>query len=145
MSKHSSKEEYNAYMRDYMLRRYHRRRGQVIERLGGACAECGSKEGLEIDHKDAKRKSFSLARRLSSVSEAKLENEVKKCQLLCRRCHEEKSITDQGKRRAKGTHGTISAYRWCGPPKCDACKEANRKHMREYRRKRRAQQETPGS
>lgn len=35
-------------------------------------------------------------------------------------------------KQAKGTHGTISAYRWCGPPKCEACKKAKREAMRAW-------------
>ena len=128
---------YNEHMRHYMLKRYHERREQILEKLGGRCYQCGSTDDLELDHKDPKKKKINLARRLSSISQIKLDEELKKVQLLCRECHQEKTIDDQGFKRAKGKHGTISTYRWCGPPKCEACKKARRDYMREYRKKQR--------
>ena len=59
---------------------------------------------------------------------------MKKCQLLCKKHHTDKTIVDTGKKLAKGTHGTISSYRYC---KCDACREAANKLSREYRRRKR--------
>jgi 5-methylcytosine-specific restriction endonuclease McrA len=138
MSRKMTRAEYNEHMRDYMLKRYHRRRAQAVERLGGRCALCGSTQNLEFDHTDPKKKKVNIARRLAGLAEAKWEDEIKKCQLLCRECHTDKSIKEQGKTKAKGTHGTLSAYRWCGPPKCEACKEAKREYFRMWRKKRRA-------
>ena len=47
MSKRN-REEYNAYMRDYMLRRYHQRREAALIQLGARCVRCGSTEKLEM-------------------------------------------------------------------------------------------------
>lgn len=43
-----SKEEYNAYMRKYMLERYYRRKAEAIIALGGKCVKCGSTDNLEL-------------------------------------------------------------------------------------------------
>jgi 5-methylcytosine-specific restriction endonuclease McrA len=86
----SNPEKYRAYMREYMLARYHRRRLQAIEELGGKCAKCGSVEQLELDHIDALTKTMSLSR-LHSASQTKWEAEIQLCQVLCHPCHLEKS------------------------------------------------------
>lgn len=121
---------YNEYMRNYMLRRYHERRNKAIEFLGGKCIHCGKTEDLELDHIDPKTKSFEIGK-LWSVAEVGFWAEVKKCQLLCKAAHADKSIIDSGKKSAKETHGTLSSYRYC---KCTECKEAKSKHSREQRR-----------
>ena len=111
----------NEYMREYVLRRYYRRRREVVEKLGGRCAVCGSTDDLEIDHIDATKKSFSLAKALAGMAKERLDLEVAKCQLLCFTHHVEKSIVESGKKSARGTHGTLSSFRYC---KCALCKEA---------------------
>lgn len=131
----TKREDYNGYMRRYMLARYHRRRAQIIEQLGSKCNRCGSTDNLEIDHRDARKKGFDIGKRLAGIAEAKLVEEVKKCQLLCRTCHEDKSIIDTGKVRAKGTHGTLSAFNHC---KCEQCKKAKADYMHDYYLKRKA-------
>lgn len=122
------REDYNGYMRKFMLERYHRRRAAAIAQLGGKCAKCGSTEKLEFDHIDPKQKSFSIWCR--TYSEEKLLEELKKCQLLCREHHNLKTIADRGFKVAKGSHGTVSSYRYCH---CDECRAA----IREYNRKKR--------
>jgi 5-methylcytosine-specific restriction endonuclease McrA len=89
-----SKDEYNSYMREYMLRRYHERRTKAIERLGGACVLCGASGPLEFDHIDRTTKKFCLAKRFVSAPQSVLDEEIAKCQLLCTRCHEEKSLRE---------------------------------------------------
>lgn len=126
------RDEYNAYMRKYMLRRYHERRQWAIEKLGGKCVKCGSRSKLELDHIDPKKKSFSIGK-LWSVSQKRFEAEVRKCQVLCDEHHTDKTLEDKGQRRAKGTHGTLASYRYC---KCAVCREAWNKWSREYRRRR---------
>jgi 5-methylcytosine-specific restriction endonuclease McrA len=119
------------YMRDYMLRRYHRRRNAAIKFLGGKCA-CGETEGLQFDHKDRRKKSFTIAK-LWGVSESRFWVEIAKCQLLCDDCHEKKTLADLGQVSAKTTHGTLSSYRYC---KCAVCREAKAEYMRNYIRNR---------
>ena len=129
----TKREDYNGYMRRYMLRRYHLRRREAIKKLGGSCRRCGETKGLQFDHKDPKKKSFGLW--CKTVSEEKFQKELKKCQLLCWRCHRDKTLEDLGRKPAKGTHGTLSAYPYCGPPKCPSCKAAKTEYMRKYFRK----------
>lgn len=113
----------NEYMASYMAERYNRRRAYYIEKMGGACAKCGSTEGLEFDHIDASQKSFGVGKRMAGMAIAKLEAELAKCQLLCNGCHIKKSIVDSGK--SPWRHGTISGYNHC---RCRLCKEAKSKY-----------------
>lgn len=129
----SKRQDYNAYMRVYILKRYHARREAALKQLGGVCCKCGSTEALEFDHVDPKKKSFSISQ-LWSVSKERFEQELRKCQALCRACHEEKTITELGQEVAKGKHGTRSSYRYCH---CARCREAQNKYCREYKRKKR--------
>lgn len=128
-----NKEQYNAYMREYMLKRYYERRKYAIEQLGSRCAECGSTDQLEIDHIDPKKKSFDVGK-LWSTAWARFIAELKKCQLLCDTHHNDKTLAHKGQRRAKGTHGTLSAYKYC---RCDRCRDVHSAYCREYSRKRR--------
>jgi 5-methylcytosine-specific restriction endonuclease McrA len=120
--------QYNAYMREYMLARYHARRARAIEILGGKCAECDSIDRLELDHKERLSKAFELAK-IWCYKESLFWKELEKCQLLCFQCHRTKSILERGLKIAKGTHGTLSASRYC---KCDLCKNAKRDYMKTY-------------
>lgn len=80
------REYHRAYSREY----YHRRKQELIEMLGGICRSCGSKENLTFDHTDPNSRSFKLGK-LLNYSKIRQEEEIKKCQLLCKKCHREKS------------------------------------------------------
>lgn len=118
------KEQYNEYMNDYMFNRYLEKIKEYIDMLGGKCVKCGENKNLEFDHIDPNTKSFNICVGWSRRKEVIVE-ELKKCQLLCKSCHVEKSIVESGKKIAKNTHGTISSYRYC---KCDLCKMAKSVH-----------------
>lgn len=79
-------------MRVYMNKRFAQRNQEALEILGGKCAKCGSTEKLEFDHIDPKTKLFGI-KYATRNWEIVLE-ELKKCQLLCRMHHEEKSKID---------------------------------------------------
>lgn len=127
----------NEYAREYNLKRYHRLRSEAINSLGGKCKNCESTEFLELDHIDPKTKTMEVAKMLNSAKTVFWE-EVAKCQILCKECHKLKSIEERGFKIAKGTHGTLSSYRYC---KCELCKEAKHqyylrtKHSRKKRNK----------
>lgn len=123
-------EKYNKYQAKYHLERYHRIRNFTIESLGGVCVECGSKENLELDHIDPKTKLFT-SEKLLNVSKKKWDKEVKKLQVLCKVCHNIKTIKENGKILVKGmnTHGTLSSYRYC---RCSVCKKAKSEYMKKY-------------
>lgn len=61
-----------------------------LDELGGQCARCSSTENLEFDHIDPRTKNFNIAEGLGRRLDSLLE-ELKLCQILCRRCHIAKS------------------------------------------------------
>lgn len=117
-----------AYVAAYRKRRYAERKVEIVALLGGACARCGGRDNLEIDHIDPKQKKFEVMAKCWCTSWDKLKVEIAKCQLLCERCHLEKTSV------AKGTHGTLSAWRYC---KCDICRATYNAYMKKYRAERR--------
>ncbi len=87
-----SKEEYNAYMADYMLKRYYTRRAKAIEMLGGKCvaSDAACDGDLELDHIDPSTKTAYVGK-IWSYKEQTFLDEVAKCQLLCHYHHKLKS------------------------------------------------------
>lgn len=128
----AKREDYNGYMREYMARRYLKRRTEIIERLGGRCSECGTTDDLHIDHIDHTKKTVNLNRRLAGIASWKLEEETRKCQLLCREHHEQKSLVEGSQQKNKGKdkkplrHGTVNGYN-AHKCRCDLCREAKRR------------------
>jgi hypothetical protein len=118
-------------MRSYMQKRYAERRKEAIIYLGGECKLCGSQEDLEFDHKNPSEKEYEIAKLLLRNRD-KLYPELDKCQLLCKECHDEKTLSDFNWQDAKKTHGTLSSFRYC---KCDECKKAKASYMREYQKR----------
>lgn len=88
--------------------------------MGGRCCKCGSTESLEIDHKDPEQK---VSHRIFSWAVPRIEEELAKCQLLCKQCHIEKTNDDV--HGGHNRHGTVYHYKkGC---RCDLCREAKRK------------------
>jgi hypothetical protein len=110
--------------------RYGLEREAAIALLGGRCVKCGTTENLEIDHIDPKKKSFTLAGNMHTKPVAAVKRELRKCQLLCETCHMVKTIAERGHKPAKGTHGTLSSYRYC---KCELCTAAHSKYCLEWK------------
>jgi hypothetical protein len=79
-------------MRQYQKARRRRLRAELIAMLGGECW-CGSADDLQFDHIDPTTKLFAIASGLDRPRQ-ELEAEVRKCQLLCRPHHIEKSRSD---------------------------------------------------
>ena len=113
-----TRKQYNAYMKVYMLRRYHEHMARLREDLGGKCVKCGSSEDLEIDHIDRTKKKLNVAK-VWSHNKEKYAAELRKCQLLCKECHRKKTLVDLGKFDARIIHGTVSSVRYCS---CSSCK-----------------------
>lgn len=101
--------------------------------LGKRCVKCGSTKNLEFDHKDPKTKEREISDLLHAPKEVFMK-EIVKCQVLCRECHQTKSIYDGGK-KPMTDHGTVTMYRH-GRCRCDDCVKAHNKAMKEYRKKR---------
>tara|TARA_B100000131_G_C17924797_1_gene535804 strand:- start:57 stop:683 length:627 start_codon:yes stop_codon:yes gene_type:complete len=79
-------------------RRYNESRQQCIDKLGGKCVECGATESLQFDHINPLEKSFPISETLhwspKKKKEVKFDEELDKCQLLCPKCHLEKTKND---------------------------------------------------
>jgi len=68
--------------------RYQQNRQKCLDRLGGKCVECGATEYLQFDHINPSEKSYNITNNLHRKD---LDEELKKCQLLCWDCHMEKT------------------------------------------------------
>lgn len=121
------------YMRAYMAQRYKERRQIAEHVLGGKCCKCGSTDRLEIDHTENKKPKVSFTR-MVNMGIPRFMNELKVCQLLCWDHHSEKSIGERGHKVAKGTHGTLSSYRWC---RCGLCRAAWNKYHNDRKKEKR--------
>ena len=120
------------YMREYMKNRYHNTREKIVKRLGGKCCSCGTKDGpWHFDHKD-KRKKTMRASDLHSVNDKKFEEEMKTLQLLCQKCHRQKTKDSWDYSTPKSRHGTYWMYRKhkC---RCKKCVKAYKEKQKEWR------------
>jgi HNH endonuclease. len=122
-----------------------RRRPYALEFLGGHCAVCGSTENLEIDHVDPETKTPRLrarGRHIEYLPYALFIEELEKCQLLCFRCHVDKSARERAIRaisrpcpqgHPREEHAFYDRH---GYLRCRACtREWSRIAMRERRAK----------
>ena len=123
-------EEQRAYQREWIRQR----RSAWID-ANGPCARCGSGDRLEVDHIDRTTKTYN-PKQIWSLSRAKRDAELAKCQVLCRNCHEIKSMAELG--NVYRGHGTETMYnKGC---KCRECVVAHssgrlaRKHAIKARR-----------
>lgn len=114
---------YNEYHKTYKKNRRLKRMAVFIAEFGGKCAQCPSTTDLEFDHIDPKSKKFEIVEVAGWMSEARIREELQKCQLLCSSCHSKKTIIDLGKQDTEGRHGTLSTYRNC---RCEVCKQAKK-------------------
>jgi len=117
---YADKTKRNAYAREWVAKR----RCEFFK--DKFCVVCGSIENLTLDHKDPVTK---VDHRIWSWAEARQVEELKKCQVLCYRCHRHKTNLGMIKPLV---HGTRHGYdmRNC---RCPACKEVNRKHTANWR------------
>jgi hypothetical protein len=110
----------------YNTERYHKRRQQIIDLLGGVCVSCGSKEELEIHHKDPETKSFDIGSKISKPW-AEVLSEAAKCELRCSPCHREEHASQHG----LGGYMNMKC-------RCDVCRFAWNVYHRDYKKARRA-------
>jgi hypothetical protein len=125
--------EYNDYMGDYMLSRYHTLMAEAREKLGGKCVICGSTEGLEMDHIDRSTKLFTISIGWSRKPE-EFWAEVAKCQLLCRVHHAEKTARERSVDHGQGKTGKKNCL-------CELCRPLKNAYARERKARLKAELE----
>lgn len=67
---------------------------EAKEHLGSKCVWCGTTENLEFDHIDDAKKTSNVANAVRNTKEI-FWNEVEKCQLLCVKCHNNKTTAQK--------------------------------------------------
>lgn len=123
--------------REYQREWLQRRRAEYLS--DKSCAMCGSTEELEIDHVDPNTKDPRLKRssggRMFGWSKEHREAELVKCQVLCGKCHLDKTLRD----RRKTDHGRGHMYQHfkCRCELCKAWKLAENRRYNEVRKARR--------
>ena len=125
-------------MRNYMRNRYHNKRQGLISQLGGKCKRCGSDKDLHVDHIDRKKKDFRAAD-IHSVSDEKIKRSLPNLQLLCAKCHAEKTNKAWDRATPKPSHGSYWMRRRHGC-RCDKCEEAYKNKLKEWKEKKKEQQ-----
>lgn len=123
-------------MKTYMANRRKTRRLKLMEIAGSVCVECGTTEKLEFNHKSRADKSFELSGAALDKAWTKLLDELDKCEVVCKTCHDLKTkkqwrdgeILPWNKDlHGEYFHGTARMYheQQC---RCDRCKTAKRKY-----------------
>jgi hypothetical protein len=135
-SKSRCRGHYNEYMRVYMLARYHRRRSEWIERLGGKCEICGTTASLEFYHSVASEKEWGIGKILGSGSERKISEEMTKCHLLCKDHHLEKSLKS-GDIKTVEHGGGLTGKKNC---RCELCAPLKNAYNKEFKKIKRAKE-----
>lgn len=90
------------------------------------CLVCGSTKDLELDHIERNNK---IDHRIWSWSQERFQEEILKCQILCKEHHREKTTAE-----IEPGHGTDSRYTsHIYKCRCVDCKEAHRVANLKYR------------
>lgn len=123
---------YNAYMKVYMLKRYHDMRALGIELLGGKCVDCEQTDLLEFDHLNPEDKTYTISASKWSTTKAKFLAEVQKCVLRCKPCHILRTQQQNAPNFREGGCGERGTWR-CP---CTICKNARRMYHIDWRSRR---------
>jgi hypothetical protein len=110
------------------LRAYYRRMANCIAWLGGRCVVCGATVDLQIDHVDRSTKAFDIGT-WWSLRWTTIVEELRKCQCLCRKHHQEKTLRELTGPRE---HGTWAAWRRA-KCRCQVCRDFFNAYRRELR------------
>ncbi len=73
------------------------------------CVMCGKKTTLTFHHNKKEKKSFNIATK-TSYSRKRLKEEIKKCVVLCKNCHEKVHVNDHKLREWENVPSDISKY-----------------------------------
>lgn len=100
------------------------------------CVRCGSRDRMELDHKDPTTK---VSHNIWSWAPERFAEEVAKCQALCYYCHKNKTRLEQ---RSTAKHGTLAKYKgnWRSRDgcRCTPCRAANTAWKRQNQKSKRA-------
>lgn len=94
----------------------------------GPCQQCGSSKDMMAHHTDPDTK---IEHRVWSWSKKRMEKELKKCIVLCRKCHGRAH-------RPVPEHGTDSRYTSRDPDvrcRCNLCRKAHAEAAAAYRKR----------
>lgn len=82
--------------REYLIEAVRKRRRKIremaVDYLGGRCSQCDydrCKEALEFHHLNSSEKDFGISNQGYTRSWKRVQEELKKCVLLCANCHRE--------------------------------------------------------
>jgi hypothetical protein len=92
--------------------------------INSPCSKCGSDVDLQLHHKDRTKK---VSHKIWSWTEKRRLKELAKCVVLCRRCHNEETVQQEGPCARR--HGTMSRYVY-GGCRCLLCVERRRAYQR---------------
>lgn len=109
-------EKKQKYQREW---KNNRRQEWILE--NGPCKKCGSWNNLEVDHINPKLKTMEASSMWSRTKEVR-DKELENCQVLCKSCHLQKTLSE----RPKPRHGTTTMY-YKHKCKCEICCEAKKK------------------
>lgn len=84
--------------KEYYVKRAKKRNQKVFEKVkkikeNTPCADCGKKYPyyvMDFDHQFGKK--FTISSSCKAVSEKKLREEIKKCEVVCSNCHRERTF-----------------------------------------------------
>ena len=118
-----AREQQRRYQKNWL-----KRRREAWLHKNGPCVECGSWEGLQVDHRDPAQK---VTHRVWSWSAARRDVELAKCQPLCEKCHLLKTRRFFAARAGEMVHGR-GYHRGC---RCRLCRGWNaiRKRLDRWR------------
>jgi hypothetical protein len=60
---------------------------KIIDDNKVCCKSCGSKDSLTFHHRKEDEKKFTITQSLRRLNVNELRNEIKKCDVLCKKCH----------------------------------------------------------
>lgn len=106
------------YMRNYQRAWIAERRNSWIKE-NGPCRGCGSDENPEVDHINPQTKEIPIRSVWSRRKEIR-DKELAKCQVLCKPCHNAKTILQFTR---PISHGKRNSYQKYGC-RCTGCKDA---------------------
>lgn len=116
----SQRKEYlKIYQRNWMR---NRRRQYFKDKQ---CCKCGSRDHMELDHIDP---ALKVEHKIWSWSKRRRDEELLKCQILCRACHKRKSALERGFFSPEDHGRSMSYKKGC---RCVYCKKwRNLHHLR---------------